>query len=99
MFEPRPSRRGDVARAIFYFYVRYASTNPDSTSLANFNREEATLRQWAIQDPVDDYERGRNDVIYLVQRNRNPFIDDPALLERIADFPDALPGLRPTCNF
>jgi hypothetical protein len=98
-FEPRASRRGDIARAIFYFYVRYAATNPDSVSLANFNREEATLRQWAAADPVDDFERARNDVVYLVQRNRNPFIDDPGLLARIADFPDVLPGARATCNF
>lgn len=98
-FEPRASRRGDIARAIFYFYVRYAATNPDSVSLANFNREEATLRQWHAADPVDDFERARNDVVYLVQRNRNPFVDQPDLLARIADFPDVLPGARVTCNF
>ena len=98
-FEPRASRRGDIARAIFYFYVRYAVTNPDSVSLANFNREEATLRQWAAADPVDDFERARNEVVYLVQRNRNPFIDQPELLARIPDFPDVLPGARATCNF
>ena len=33
--------------------------------------------QWYEQDPVDDWERQRNDVIQKWQGNRNPFIDHP----------------------
>jgi len=36
-----------------------------------------TLLQWHEEDPPDDKERGRNDVVYSYQGNRNPFIDHP----------------------
>jgi endonuclease I len=35
------------------------------------------LLEWHEQDPVDDKERSRNDVVYQYQHNRNPFIDHP----------------------
>jgi endonuclease I len=37
----------------------------------------SVLLQWAAQDPVDDYERLRNDVVQLYEGNRNPFVDHP----------------------
>ncbi len=37
----------------------------------------ATLLEWHLEDPVDDKERRRNDVVYTYQHNRNPFIDHP----------------------
>lgn len=36
-----------------------------------------TLLQWHLEDPPDDRERLRNDVIESFQGNRNPFIDHP----------------------
>ena len=36
-----------------------------------------TLLKWAYEDPVDERELSRNDEIYAVQHNRNPFIDHP----------------------
>jgi len=43
----------------------------------------ATLLEWHRNDPPDDFEMNRNNVIYNWQRNRNPFIDQPALVEYI----------------
>jgi hypothetical protein len=99
VFEPRAEKRGDLARALFYFFVRYVPEIPGSISLENFNLEEATLRQWATQDPVDAFERARNDEIYAVQGNRNPFVDVPEFLTRITDFPNTATGAHATCDF
>jgi hypothetical protein len=39
--------------------------------------------EWHVEDPVDDFESNRNDILYGYQSNRNPFIDHPELVERI----------------
>jgi endonuclease I len=36
-----------------------------------------TLLAWHVEDPVDDRERHRNQVVSEFQENRNPFIDHP----------------------
>ena len=77
-FEPPTEHKGNVARALFYFSVRYQiKINP---------RQEAVLREWHIQDPIDANEMDRNEGIYNVQKNRNPFIDFPHLVDTIQDF-------------
>lgn len=88
VFEPRASKKGDIARAILYFYVRYNPERTPSYSLANFNIEESTLITWARQDPPDEYERARHNLIYRAQGNRNPFVDRPEFLDAIGDFPN-----------
>ena len=88
VFEPRDSKKGDVARAIFYFYVRYRSEPTLSFSLENFNIEEQTLLLWAAEDPVDEYEQERNALAFRVQGNRNPFVDRDDFLTRIGNFPN-----------
>jgi endonuclease I len=48
---------------------------------------ENILRGWHEQDPVNDTERKKNDVIFTqFQHNRNPFIDHPEWVEQISDF-------------
>ena len=42
---------------------------------------KTALVQWHKDDPVDDFERRRNDVIFKYQGNRNPFIDHPEFAE------------------
>lgn len=87
VFEPRPSVRGDIARALLYFYVRYNAARPAGYSLTNFAAERAFLLQWHAQDPVDEYERTRNANVFRAQGNRNPFIDWPELVTLIGTFP------------
>jgi hypothetical protein len=77
-FEPPLTHRGNVARSIFYFAVRYKMKIPQN--------EEETLRRWNDLDPVDQNEINRNDAIEKVQGNRNPFIDFPTLANDISRF-------------
>ena len=78
LFEPPSEHKGNVARALFYFSVRYKITIPKN--------EEPVLRRWNELDPVDDAERERNEQIYYAQGNRNPFIDFPNLANYINKF-------------
>jgi len=80
--EPRPGVRGDIARGLLYFYVVYGGY--DSTSLKNFVNEVRTLVAWHDMDPVDAAERERNERVWQVQGNRNPFIDEPSFVARAA---------------
>ncbi|MFN2400625.1 MAG: endonuclease I family protein [Gemmatimonadaceae bacterium] len=89
VFEPRDSKKGDVARAILYFHARYYFDRPPGFSLTNFNIEESALVQWSQQDPPDDFERARNNVVYRVQGNRNPFVDRPQFVQAVGDFPNS----------
>ena len=77
-FEPSKYHKGNVARALFYFSVRYRIDINDS--------EEVFLRQWHKEDPVDADEVSRHEMIYDIQGNRNPFIDDPSLVDQIDNF-------------
>lgn len=77
-FEPPSDHKGNVARALFYFSVRYDIEIPD--------HEEFYLRMWNYSDPVDAEERHRNNVVEEVQGNRNPFIDDPEYADFITNF-------------
>jgi hypothetical protein len=77
-FEPPDAHKGNVARAIFYFSIRYKMPVP--------LEEETSLKAWNRLDPVDDFERGRNEAIADKQHDRNPFIDYPELVDRISDF-------------
>ncbi len=77
-FEPQDLHKGNVARAIFYFSIRY-----------NFpidSEQEATLRKWHLSDPVDDREIERNEIIKALQGNSNPFITNPEGVAAVADF-------------
>lgn len=77
-FEVRPASRGNIARAQFYFSVRYGKEIP--------NQVEAVLRQWHASDPVDAVELERNSKVESIQHNRNPFIDHPEFVDKIKDF-------------
>ncbi|QXP73188.1 endonuclease [Tenacibaculum sp. AHE15PA] len=70
---PGDEWKGDIARMVFYLNVRYGET------FEKVGSKELFLK-WNKEDPVSDFERQRNNVIYDVQGNRNPFIDNPYLV-------------------
>ncbi|MGM0609171.1 MAG: endonuclease I family protein [Candidatus Muiribacteriota bacterium] len=78
VFEVREDYRGDVARGLFYFSIRY--------NMPIDERQESVLRTWHEQDPVDEFEIRRNAMIEMEQGNRNPFIDRPEFVELIEEF-------------
>ena len=92
-FEPPDNVKGDVARMIFYMAVRYegdgsepdlelTSVLLDNTNKSSLQAVKTTLLSWNKIDPVSDWERNRNEIIYTdYQNNRNPFIDYPELAE------------------
>jgi len=80
-FEPREAVKGDIARAIFYFYAIYQSI-ADGENANFFPLQKTTLHQWHLDDPVDDKETDRNQLIAAQQGNPNPFILDPTLAQR-----------------
>ena len=93
-WEPRDEVKGDIARIIFYMAVRYEgdSGEPDLeivdyTNTAPSNQplygKLSTLLTWHQNDPVDNFEINRNNVIHNYQNNRNPFIDHPEFVDYI----------------
>lgn len=77
VFEPPQAHKGDAARALFYIAAVYGLPIPP--------HEEAALKRWHGEDPVDGRERARNDAISARQENRNPFVDVPGLVDRLDD--------------
>ncbi|WP_317163228.1 endonuclease [Mariniflexile maritimum] len=76
--------KGDVARSVFYMAVRYNGleiVNGYPEGITGQFGDLATLLDWHRNDPPDDFEMNRNNVVYTWQFNRNPFIDHPDLVE------------------
>lgn len=81
------SWQGDVARAVMFLAVRYnelalISGDPDNSTVGELGDLDILL-QWHENDPPDDYEMNRNNIIHTWQLNRNPFIDQPDLASYI----------------
>ena len=91
VFEPADEYKGDFARAYFYIFTAYNTapwiadqpmyTFTDQVALEPWTVD--MLRRWGAADPVDSKEQRRNEEIYKLQNNRNPFIDYPSLIEYI----------------
>jgi hypothetical protein len=79
LYEPRDQQKGRTARAMMYFVLRYQ----DYTNF--FASQENILRQWHDSYPPNAVDIKRNDDIFSSQKNRNPFVDYPQLLDRISN--------------
>ena len=90
VFEPADEYKGDFARTYFYMVTCYQNMDWVKTWQVR-NGTYPSLQDWAInlllqwhrQDPVSQKEIDRNEAVYKIQNNRNPFIDDPNLAEYI----------------
>ena len=90
VYEPDDEFKGDLARTYFYMATRYADKCSSWTGgmfgsnyngLTTYGRN--LLLKWHREDPVSVKETLRNDGVYVFQHNRNPFIDNPELVEYI----------------
>jgi endonuclease I len=82
VFEPVDSFKGDFARIYFYMCVRYKDEMPSWTGESFSSGDLSTwtenmLLQWHVLDPVSTKEIDRNNDVYGIQHNRNPFVDNP----------------------
>ena len=92
-FEPREDHKGNVARAVFYFYTMYKNDVRTIHDCGNIN----DLYNWHVTEMVDNEEKTRNDRTEVHQGNRNPYIDYPELLGYAWGFTSW--GLNPYLNF
>ncbi|PZU87242.1 MAG: endonuclease I [Chryseobacterium sp.] len=102
VYEPIDEFKGDIARTLLYFAVRYEgklgtfnfstnTTDPTKDQNPLNGTEEkafedwyvAMLLSWNAQDPVSPREIARNNSVYNIQKNRNPFIDHPEWVDLI----------------
>ena len=92
VFEPDDEYKGDFARTYFYMVTCYQNLTWSTKYDYMMNSEtyptlkgwaSRMLLEWSRQDPVSDKEKMRNDEVYSIQNNRNPFIDRPELAEYI----------------
>ena len=87
VFEPNDEIKGDLARIYFYMATCYEDratswghnvfSNDRSKGLEDWCL--AMMMRWSKADPVDVVEIARNNAVWQVQGNRNPYVDYPNL--------------------
>lgn len=83
VFEPIDEYKGDFARAYFYMSTRYYTEDSDWGTSGMTNKADikpwaiTMLLRWSDADPVSQKEIDRNNAVFGIQGNRNPFIDHP----------------------
>ena len=97
VFEPADIYKGDFARIYFYMATRYenqingwesnsgsADAILDGTSFPVFEQWQLDmLVNWHKQDLVSQKEIERNNEIFAIQGNRNPFVDHPGYVYKV----------------
>ncbi|MBI5202429.1 MAG: endonuclease, partial [Elusimicrobia bacterium] len=85
VFEPPPAAKGQIARAILYFVARYRDDAVRQGEYGEnfFNDRIEMFLRWNREHPPTPEEKIINDNNARAQGNRNPFIDDYTLADRI----------------
>lgn len=95
VFEPADEYKGDFARTYMYMvtcYEDYANNWRGTGTVSMLQKNTypvfkswaiELLLKWSTNDPVSQKEINRNEGVYQIQKNRNPFIDYPELAEFI----------------
>ncbi len=81
LFEPREDHKGNVARAMMYFYTMYKE-QADLENSEFFESQRQTFCDWHFLDPVDELEWNRTWLIADYQQQPNPFVLDCTLAQR-----------------
>ena len=74
IMEPRKIARGNIARTMLYMHTEY--------KIPLDEKAFALYKAWNKIDPPSDQELTRNNIIERIQGKRNPYIDQPSLVER-----------------
>jgi len=94
-WEPADEWKGDFARTYFYMATTYQHMTDEWQTKEGLLTIDPTswttmrpwvyelMLSWAADDPVDDIERDRNEAIYTIQGNRNPYVDYPELADYV----------------
>jgi endonuclease I len=102
VFEPLDAYKGDFARTMFYMAVRYYGEDgswPGSDMVTGAEPKSwaiSMLLHWHNADPVSQKEIARNDSVFVIQDNRNPFIDKPQYAVAIWGDPTSVSETEPT---
>lgn len=91
VFEPIDEYKGDIARSYFYMATAYEdriskwkSDQIGGTTYPGFTQWTLDmLLKWHREDPVSLKEVRRNEEVFKIQKNRNPYIDFPQLVEYV----------------
>ena len=86
VFEARDQHKGNIARCLFYFLIRYQNYGGYMDAA-----QENVLRQWNLLDTIDAHERMRENGIEAFQHNRSPFVDHPEFIDRIKSTYSVIP--------
>lgn len=86
-FYPGENYRGATARILMYVQTRWGDTyNLKFVLGTGFSKtigDIEDLMKWHYQEPPTEEERIRNEAVYAIQGNRNPFIDHPEYATKI----------------
>jgi endonuclease I len=104
VFEPRNEYKGDLARGQLYMVTKYENLvagwqgNGNANDVLSGNTYPALdnwyikmLFEWHLNDPVSTKEINRNNAVFALQANRNPFIDHPEYVFQVWQCTGVLP--------